>query len=80
MKLEEMMRKILLALCAVAVIAAGTIAAPTPSRANGLVVAAIVVGAVLATVFVAHAVARPAYADRDHRRWPRRHPHPRYRN
>lgn len=72
------MRKTLLALCAVAVIAAGTIAAPTPSRANGLVVAAIVVGAVLATVFVVHAVAHPAYADGDHRRWQRRHHHHRH--
>jgi ABC-type Co2+ transport system permease subunit len=49
------MRKTFLALCAAAVIAAGTIATPTPSRANGLVVAAIVVGAVVATVFVVHA-------------------------
>lgn len=61
------MRKTLLALIAAVVIAAGTIASPTPSRANGLVVAAIVVGAVLATCFVVRAVAQPAYAHGDHR-------------
>ena len=69
------MRKTFLALSAAAVIAIGTIATPTPSRANGLVVAAIVVGAVIATCFVVHAVAHPAYAGGDHRRWHRRHHH-----
>jgi len=69
------MRKTFLALSAAAVIAIGTIATPTPSRANGLVVAAIVVGAVIATCFVVHAVAHPAYADGNHRRWHRRHHH-----
>ena len=69
------MRKTFLALSAAAVIAIGTIAAPTPSRANGLIVAAIVVGAVIATCFVVHAVAHPAYASGDHRRWHRRNHH-----
>ncbi len=67
------MKKIFLALAAAAVITLGTIATPTPSRANGLVVAAIVVGAVLATCFVVQAVAHPAYATNDDRRWHRRH-------
>ena len=67
------MKKIFLALAAAAVITLGTIATPTPSRANGLVVAAIVVGAVLATWFVVQAVAHPAYATNDDRRWHRRH-------
>ncbi len=70
------MRKTFLALSAAAVIALGTIAAPTPSRANGLVVAAIVVGAVIATCLVVQAVAHPAYATDDrrgHRRHHRRH-------
>lgn len=74
------MRKTLLALCAAAVVAAGAIAAPTPSRANGLVVAAIVVGAVLATSFVIHAITQPAYAEGDHRRWHRRHHHRHHRS
>lgn len=70
------MRKTLLALSAATVIAAGTIATPTPSHANGAVVAAVVVGAVLATVLVVHAVAHPAYVHGD-RRWHhhRRHHH-----
>lgn len=46
------MRKTFLALITATVIAAGKIAAPTPSRANLAVVAAIVVGAVVATVIV----------------------------
>ena len=50
--IEDSMRKTLLALITATVIAAGTIAAPTPSRANLAVVAAIVVGAVVATVIV----------------------------
>ena len=67
------MKKIFLALAAAAVITLGTIATPTPSRANGLVVAAIVVGAAIATVLVVPAVAHPAYATNDDRRWHRRH-------
>jgi hypothetical protein len=67
-----------LALFAAAVIAIGTSATPTPSRANGLVVAAIVVGAVIATCFVIHAVAHPAYAGGGHLRWHRRNHRPRH--
>ena len=69
------MRKILLALSAATVIAAGTIAIPTPSHANGVAIAAIVAGAVVATVFVIHAVAHPAYDGRHHRWHHRRHRH-----
>jgi hypothetical protein len=58
------MRKTLLALSAATVIAAGTIAAPTPSHANGAAVAAIVAGGVLATVVVVDALAQPAYGFR----------------
>lgn len=71
------MRKILMALSAVAVIGAGTVAAPTPSHAMApLVVAAIVVGGVIATVLVVDAIHRPAYAhdySRHHRRYHRRY-------
>lgn len=74
------MRKTFLALAAAAVIAIGTVAAPTPSRANGLVVAAIVVGAVLATCFVVQAVAHPAYVTNDGRRWHKRHHRRHHRN
>ena len=56
------MWKTLLALGAAMVFAAGPIAAPTPSQADGAVVVASVVGAALATCFVVHAVAHPAYA------------------
>lgn len=72
------MRKTLLALSAATVIAAGTIASPTPSHANGAVVAAIVVGAVLATVLVVDAVAQPAYVDGDCRWHHHRHHHRHY--
>lgn len=71
------MRKTLLALSAATVIAAGTIASPTPSQANGLVVAAIVVGAVVATVIAVDAVHHHAYSDENgqwrHRRQHHRH-------
>ena len=70
--MEDPMRKIVLALSAATVIAAGTVTTPTPSHANGVAVAAIVAGAVVATVFVVHAVAHPAYDGRHHRwhhRW-----------
>jgi hypothetical protein len=72
--LEDSMRETLLALSAATVIAAGAVAAPTPSHANGVAVAAIVAGAVVATVFVVHAVAHPAYDGRHHH-WRHRHHH-----
>jgi hypothetical protein len=78
-KLSILLRKTLLALCAAAVIAVGTIATPTPSHANGAGVAAVVVGAVLATVLVVHVIAHPAYAG-EHRRWHHRRHHHRHRH
>jgi hypothetical protein len=60
-------KKILLALTAATVIAAGSITSPTPARANPAVVALIVVGAIVATVVTVHAI--------EHHRWHHRHHH-----
>ena len=74
--MEDSMRKMLMALSAVAVIGAGTVATPTSSHAMApLAIAAIVVGGVIATVLVVDAVHHHAYADENWRHHRRHHRH-----
>jgi len=58
------MRKMFLALSAVVVITAGSIASPAPARANPAVIALIVVAAVVATVVTVNAIEH-----HHHHRW-----------